>query len=358
MHRTNIIFIITLTAFILIICGSSGCISDKKIMPSESTETDNITHNSHIIDETINETESNSGAEEYTNISEDKRFTAVTDNNGSNESTYIDHAPEPDPVINPIDNLKIAAFNIQVFGVTKSGKEDVMDTIVKIVRNYDIIAIQEIRDASQTTIPILMDKINVDDFNYDYVISERLGRTSSKEQYAYIFNTETVKIIGDPQIYPEVNDTDYFHREPFIAAFSSTEGNFDAVLMVIHTDPDEATEEINALEDVLEYSRYIYPEEEDFIILGDLNADGYYFDEDETNNLEEYEWIINNSADTTTKSTDYSYDRIILTDTSDFTGNSGVFRFDLEYGLDYNETVAISDHYPVYAEFIAVNDMD
>jgi endonuclease/exonuclease/phosphatase family metal-dependent hydrolase len=299
--------------------------------------------------------ENNSITEENKNQSKEVSFASVDDNE---EKTNPEIAPETEPVINNVDELKIGSFNIQIFGVTKAGKSDVMDVIVKIIHTYDVIAIQEIRDASQTTIPTLMNMVNSDGYQYDYIISERLGRTSSKEQYAYIFNTESVEVSGEPQTYPEANGSDDFHREPFIAAFSSTEGNFDAVLMVIHTDPDEATEEINALDDVLAYSQSIYPEEKDFIILGDLNADGSYFDEDSTNDLDAYEWIIDNGADTTTKSTDYSYDRIILTDSSDLAGNTGVFRFDLEYGLDYNETVAVSDHYPVYAEFIAVNDMD
>jgi hypothetical protein len=36
---------------------------------------------------------------------------------------------------------------------------------------------------------------------------------------------------------------------------------------------------------------------------------------------------------------------------SDMCGQAAVFRYDLEYGLTEEETVAISDHYPVYAEF-------
>ncbi|MDI3487099.1 MAG: deoxyribonuclease-like protein [Methanolobus sp.] len=355
MHKPNIILFITLVTLIILACVSSGCLSDPESKLPETMVINDHENTNNISDITENNTIADEYSNDHKNFSEESQLTSVGD---IEENTNIETAPEPEPVTNNVEMLKIGSFNIQVFGVTKAGKTEVMETIVKIVHDYDIIAIQEIRDASQTSLPALMDMVNSDGYQYDYVISERLGRTSSKEQYAYIFNTDTVEITGDPQTYPEANGTDPFHREPFIAAFSSTEGNFDAVFMVIHTDPDEATEEINALDDVLEYSQNEYPHEKDFIILGDLNADGSYFDEDSTNDLDTYEWIINNSVDTTTKSTDYSYDRIILTDSSDFTGNSGVFRFDLEYGLDYNETVAVSDHYPVYAEFIAVNDED
>ncbi len=35
-----------------------------------------------------------------------------------------------------------------------------------------------------------------------------------------------------------------------------------------------------------------------------------------------------------------------------------MFRFDLEYGLNVSETTAVSDHYPVYAEFWCDRDAD
>ena len=74
----------------------------------------------------------------------------------------------------------------------------------------------------------------------------------------------------------------------------------------------------------------------------------------------EYYWVIGDGVDTTTKSTDYTYDIIIVTDSvvSDLYGDSGVFRYDIEYGLSGDETVAVSDHYPVYMELWCGRDMD
>ncbi|WP_440952067.1 exonuclease/endonuclease/phosphatase family protein [Methanococcoides sp. FTZ1] len=258
---------------------------------------------------------------------------------------------EQTPQVEPSESLVVGAFNVQVFGVSKADKPEVMAVLADIVRTYDVVAIQEIRDASQTALPELVDLVNNDGSQYDYVVSERLGRTTSKEQYAYIYNTQTVEITGMPETYPEPEGTDPFHRQPYIAAISSTQGNFDAVLIVVHTDPDEATEEINALDDVLTYAQSVYPEENDFILMGDFNADGSYFDEDSTSDLDAYHWVIDDTVDTTTKSTDYTYDRIVLTDSSDLVGDSGVFRYDLEYGLSEDLTTDVSDHYPVFATF-------
>ena len=266
---------------------------------------------------------------------------------------------QPEPI--STNKIKIAAFNIQVFGVSKAGKQNVMEVLSNIARNFDIIAIQEIRDASQTTMPAYKDRINsLDGPDYDFIISERLGRTTSKEQYAYLYNTQTIEPLNPSTTYPE--QTDSFHREPYIAPFKAINGNFDFVLITIHADPDEATEEINALAEVVSYAKQAYQGEGDIIILGDLNADCSYFDEEgpATIGSPDYHWLIDNSLDTTTKSTVCTYDRIIITPETieDYTGNSNVFRYDTEYGLTYDGTIEVSDHYPVYAEFWTDQDTD
>jgi endonuclease/exonuclease/phosphatase family metal-dependent hydrolase len=231
----------------------------------------------------------------------------------------------------------------------------------KVIRNYDVIAVQEIRDASQTALPMIKDTVNsMGNPTYDYVVSDRLGRTTSKEQYAYIYNMQTMQVIGSPYVYPDTND--FFQREPYVARFKVKNGTFDFVLVTIHTDPDTATQEINDLPKVVEDAKSRYQDERDIVIMGDLNADCDYFKENGLSPLRssDYYWIINNSVDTTTKSTDCTYDRIVITTPAitDYTGNSGVFRIDAEYNLNYDSTIAVSDHYPVYAEFWSNRDTD
>ncbi len=264
-------------------------------------------------------------------------------------------------VTSPDGTIKLAAFNLQVFGTTKAGKPEVMGVLSKIIRNYDVIAVQEIRDSSQTALPMLRDAVNsMGSPQYDYIVSERLGRTVSKEQYAYLYNTQTIQLIGSPYTYPDSNDL--FQREPYVANFKVKNGNFDFVLVTIHTDPDTATQEINDLTMVIEDAKSKYQGEGDFIVMGDLNADCTYFKENGQSPLRssDYNWVINNSVDTTTKSTNCTYDRIIITTPAktDYTGEAGVFRFDTAYNLNYESTIAVSDHYPVYAGFWSNRDTD
>ena len=58
--------------------------------------------------------------------------------------------------------LKIGAFNIQVFGASKSRKDDVMERLVDILTRYDIVLIQEIRDSSGRAILSLLGQLNAE----------------------------------------------------------------------------------------------------------------------------------------------------------------------------------------------------
>jgi hypothetical protein len=82
--------------------------------------------------------------------------------------------------------IKLAAFNLQIFGTTKASKPEVMGVLSKIIRNYDVTAVQEIRDSSQTALPMLRDAVNsMGSSQYDYIVSERLGRTPFSRSFVF-----------------------------------------------------------------------------------------------------------------------------------------------------------------------------
>ena len=186
--------------------------------------------------------------------------------------------PPPEPDAEP-ETVTIAAFNIQIFGRTKRQKDHVMDVLTDIAREFDVVLVQEIRDSSEETAPTYLEQINQKPGpTYAYIRSPRLGRTTSKEAYAYFYNTESVEFIqGSDHVYQDTDDA--FEREPYIASFRS--GGFDFTLVGIHTKPDDAPNEIGNLTLVVLSIQEDNPGEGDIIILGDLNADGGYYDEDE-----------------------------------------------------------------------------
>ncbi len=256
--------------------------------------------------------------------------------------------------------IKIASFNIQVFGKAKREKEEVMQVLEKIVRNFDVVAIQEIKDIGGKTVPYFMERINAAAGDkYDYVISPRVGEGAAAESYAFIYNTRTVNFRRISAIYNDSSKK--FTRTPFIAAFSS--GKFDFTLVNIHTKPEYATREVMALEEVEKYADDMVKDDKDVIVLGDFNADGKYFSEKITTGFRDtrYQWVIPDWADTTVKATNYTYDRIVFRKaftSEDYAGKWQVLDFKSRYGLTQKAAEKVSDHFPVWALFYTTRDTD
>jgi len=249
------------------------------------------------------------------------------------------------------DTVKIASWNIQVFGKSKAAKPEVMKVIVDTVALYDIVAIQEIREKGRTALTALERGLDAKGEDWICTAGPRLGRTSSKEQYAFCYRAARVDEYAS---YTVQDPDDLWHREPMVAHFRV--GDFTFKLLNIHVDPGEATHEVNSLHKLISGLQEKFPDEDDFIILGDLNADCSYYDEDNPDydiHGPEYVWMIHNYQDTNLAESDCTYDRIIGTQgvVQDWTGTAGVLRFDILWGLDPKAAKKVSDHYPVYAEF-------
>ena len=148
------------------------------------------------------------------------------------------------PQLNRSEVARIATFNIKVFGKTKMGKPEVVSQLVDTVLQYDLVAVQEIKDIDQTVPYDFLDELNnASGDTWNMSLSPRSGMQeddqSSQEQYVYYYNTSVFREIGDGFLY---NDTanDYFQREPYIASFellneSGNSSGFDFTLFTIHT---------------------------------------------------------------------------------------------------------------------------
>jgi endonuclease/exonuclease/phosphatase family metal-dependent hydrolase len=106
-------------------------------------------------------------------------------------------------------------------------------------------------------------------------------------------------------------------------------------------------------------------DEQDVLIVGDFNADGFYYDESALVSVfppPAFSIILTNEYDTTVAASDNTYDRFIITASAseDFTGNFGVLRFDEVYDFDTYHIAPreVSDHYPIWAEFSTDKDTD
>jgi endonuclease/exonuclease/phosphatase family metal-dependent hydrolase len=260
------------------------------------------------------------------------------------------HWMERKPIkINLTDSstIKVATFNLKVFGDSKVADQEVLEILTIVACEFDIMAVQEIRDKEETSIVDYVSNINsvCESDAYKYITSERLGRTTSKEQYGYIYNTDTVSLVSTKQ-YPDIDDD--FEREPFFAQFKVNDYVF--ALGNFHIKPDDAPTELESIKKVDSYMTSFF-DMNNMIYLGDFNADCSYFDEDEYTYLKKYYWVVDNSVDTTVGATDCTYDRIIITEgvKQRYAGEWNVFRFDEILDLQIDKA-SVSDHYPVWFE--------
>ncbi len=255
------------------------------------------------------------------------------------------------------DDVRIAAFNVQTFGQSKASDREVMQLLAHTVSLYDLILLQEIRDSeSGDVVHDLLDIIeSKTGRRFETVISPKLGRSSYTEQYAYVYDPAKFDLIKS-WVFPDIEDR--FAREPFIGHFRSR--SMDFAVVGLHTQPDQATEEIQALQkveiDLKERLRL-----SNVLIMGDLNADCYYFDTTKNSGLRNFsrqsEMWIEDWDDTTVSRTHCAYDRILsLGDISDHIQEPEITRFESLFGISNDSARRISDHYPVSVTMLVIED--
>ena len=218
--------------------------------------------------------------------------------------------------------LRIGSFNIQVFGRSKmqlppinrkvtsrdlkkwKDQKHVVPALINIVKRYDLLFIQEIREKKipkalsnnyKSAIQTLLNEVNLGLPNgkrYRMTVGKRLGRRRSKtkEQYAYFYREDKLKIIDKIQ-YSNVMAGTTFSRPPYVVRFRSTQNkSFDFSVIGLHSEPKKAYTEVKQLGDVYHYIRDLWLEE-DSLLLGDLNASCQYLENQDLGEL--YELLLN-----------------------------------------------------------------
>jgi len=239
-----------------------------------------------------------------------------------------------------------------VFGESKISKPQVVDVLTKVVRKFDIVAIQEVRAKSDSVIPQFLSAINADGSRYQFIIGPRLGRTVSKEQYTFIYDSTRIEV--DPSsVGTSPNPGDRLHRPPLHARFrvraNPPESGFSFWLVDTHTDPDEVSAEVNALADVFTEMKALRPDEDDVILLGDFNAGPPQFGK--IKQIPGVGWAVSGVTTNTRRSK--TYDNLIFDTrtTTEYTGRWGVLDLQNTFGLSIDKALEVSDHNPVWAAF-------
>ena len=231
-------------------------------------------------------------------------------------------------IIEEDDVISIACWNLQIFGKTKAANETLLTYYSEKLDEYDIFIIQEIRDKSGEAIQTLASYFP----NHQYIISSRAGQSSSKEQYAVFYNNQAELLSSYDY---QADYQEQMQRPPLKCTFSSN--NWTFTIYTIHTQPDNVDDELTLMEAL------IGEPAQDTIVLGDLNADGSYYDEEQKNHFTDWIWIVGNEIDTTVAASDNTYDRILF--------NNAAQNNYLSSGVMDDVLSSQSDHYLIYGFF-------
>ncbi|XZE35562.1 endonuclease/exonuclease/phosphatase family protein [Pirellulaceae bacterium SH501] len=249
--------------------------------------------------------------------------------------------------------IRIATFNLHSFGESKLQKLPVVETLARIIRQFDIVALQHIHSRQTDILPMLLDRINMSDRRYDYCIGPQVGPENRKQQFAFVFDTARIETDRE-QLYTVEDPQNLMDYEPLVGWFRvkrlRPDASFTFSLVNVRIDPDSADRERGLLPALLRSVRQDGRAEDDVIILGDFSSSSSQIQSLPTLGLHT---AIDEVA--TTVSGEWMLDNILFPtrSTDEFTGRSGVIDFLRQLNLSYDQAMQVSAHLPVWAEFSA-----
>ncbi|CDS36561.1 deoxyribonuclease 1 2 [Echinococcus multilocularis] len=185
--------------------------------------------------------------------------------------------------------VKSAAFNVQVFGKSKTQKRDVMQILVKIFLRYGGAIIEEIRDKTEDAITALLAEINA------------------------ASQTDNFTVTGPASMQTRRKD---FERPPDCFSLTLKKSGVKMGYLAVHVSPRSVFDEMEALYDVASECE-TYAGTSNLVILGDMNADCSYLTKEARDKLRlkkdsRYKWRILDDMDTTVSPQKCAYDRVIV----------------------------------------------
>jgi deoxyribonuclease-1-like protein len=257
--------------------------------------------------------------------------------------------------------LKVVSWNLSRFGQAKVNNEafaekyktSVMKIIVDAVKEYDLIVLQEV--VSQDTAMALLKEVSLaTGDSYDILVSNPVN-PPGLERYAYLYRKRALKVVDS---YSYADADNLFSRDPFVVEFSTTQAAVKNFFVIpIHTEPDRAVQEINALAKVYEDAVQRW-NLKNGVLIGDMNADCQYVKKSDWEKVSlskdpRFLWLIKTGLDTASMNSECTFDRIIVAGDKLRANavNAGLGEdFVVKYNLEVKEARQVSDHFPV--EFV------
>ena len=254
---------------------------------------------------------------------------------------------------NQLPTVRIASFSLEGFGESKLKKAAVVETVARMIRQFDVIALQHIQSKQQNIVPELLDKVNQSDRRFDYCIGPRVGSAPNQQQYAFLFDTDRIET-DRPQLYTIDDPQSLIEFDPLVGWFRCKavpiDKAFTFTLVNLRLDPLANGRELKLLPDLIRSVRQDGRSEDDIILLGNFG-----YSDTEMHSLQNIGMRFALEGIPTTVTGEAMLDNIVfpVRATDEFTGRTGVVDFLRQLNLSIDQAFQISTHMPIWAEFFA-----
>ncbi len=252
-------------------------------------------------------------------------------------------------------NLRIAAWALEGFDGAKLAEETIRGNLVRVVRQFDLVALQQTTATQRDLLPRIVEAVNEGDPRYDYVMGEPTGPDQQSVRLAFVFDKARVHV-DRWQTYTVADPENQMTFDPLVAWFravgpeQASAWTFSLVNMQV--DLGRARQEVALLSNIMASVRFDGRGEDDVILAGLFQADdAYLMATMDGNDIQ---------AAVSSKPTDilgqHQISNILLNSkaTSEFVGRGGTLDFLRTFNLSLDEAKAVTSQLPVYAEFTAI----
>ena len=246
------------------------------------------------------------------------------------------------------ETVKLITWNLFNFGKSKDDQE--MAFIADLLRDYDVVAVQEVNtgpDGAQA-VARLDDELDRRGAQWDYVVSDPTTGAGS-ERYAYLWKPSRVRLLG--RAWLEAALADDLDREPYLARFETLQNRQQMLVASLHAVPraKRPADEIVLLDEL----HRLYGDDH-LLILGDFNLSQKHQAWDELKAAGYQPVLVDQKTSIRMRRKDgqhlsREYDNIFYEPAFLQVGASGVVDFTGEFRT-LKQARTISDHLPVFME--------
>ncbi|MBN1590055.1 MAG: endonuclease/exonuclease/phosphatase [Pirellulales bacterium] len=247
--------------------------------------------------------------------------------------------------------IRLATFNLGPLDRNKLGSPLIAAHLATLIRDFDVVAVQNIRASNQGVVRDLVRYVNTIGDNYDFAVAPEVGTEPIQSYSAILFDAGRVEV--DRSTVHSVEDPAGRLRYPPLTALFRVRGPapeeaFTFLLINVQVDLNQVDMELDLLDDVYFAVQGSQPAEDDVILLGHLNTDDRRFGQ--LGRIPHLGWAVSNTVSTTRGTR--LVDNILFNRraTTELTGRSGVVDLVKRLNLNIDEASMVAEHMPVWVE--------